>query len=163
MNEGTIHVPRIKFTPAEDHKLVRLIETIGTRDWEAIALEMKNRTPRQCHDRWVNYLSPSLSSTPWSAEDDEKLEQLHKKFGKRWTKISTYFKSRSPNMIRNHFRLKEKKRQFEEKNTKQAAITVEQPAQPAILKFDIEEQFFQLFDTDSFSCEFNLDQKAKHK
>lgn len=137
--------PKVKFSRSEDDKLVSLIERLGTRDWETIAIEMKNRTPRQCRDRWYNYLNPNITNQPWSEEEDKLLEKMHNKYGSRWTKIARYFKNRSANGVRNRFRLKARK-------LKDSGIELVArsplPATPAApqLEEDVTQQFLNLFE-----------------
>jgi hypothetical protein len=35
---------------------------------------MPNRTPRQCKERWRNYLDPQINNGEWMADDDQKLK-----------------------------------------------------------------------------------------
>lgn len=149
-------LPKVKFTPEEDDKLIRLIDLMGTRDWEAISIEMKVRSPRQCRDRWNNYLSPSLTSQPWTEEEDKLLDKLYNKYGSRWTKIASYFRNRSANGVRNRFRLREKKKQMDKVQSPAEPVAEQEPAPKQPMQLDIEEQFFSLFDTTSFNLDFNL-------
>lgn len=109
-----VNVPKIKFTQEEDDMLIAAIERMGTRDWEGIAQEMKHRTPRQCRERWNNYLSPTITSDPWSKEEDSLLDELFTEFGSKWSKISEYFPNRSANGIRNRYKLRQR-RQLKER------------------------------------------------
>lgn len=102
-------VPKIKFTQEEDDRLIEVIQRLGTRDWEGIAQEMKHRTPRQCRERWNNYLSPSITSDPWTSQEDELLDSLYDEFGSKWSKIAEYFPNRSANGIRNRYKLRQRR------------------------------------------------------
>lgn len=100
-----------KFTKEEDEKLQKVIRKLGTRDWEAIASCMKNRSPRQCRERWTNYLMPELSSAPWTPDEDELLEKLYSQYGSKWSKIASHFPNRSANIVRNRYRINSKKKE----------------------------------------------------
>ncbi|EAY14200.1 Myb-like DNA-binding domain containing protein [Trichomonas vaginalis G3] len=102
------YVPKIKFTLEEDERLTEIIERIGTKSWRLISLEMKNRTPRQCRERWINYISPQLRNDPWTEEEDKLLDEKCLEFGSRWHKISEFFNNRSGNAIRNRFKLRQR-------------------------------------------------------
>ena len=92
-----------KFTPEEDEKLKLLIKQYGENDWNTISSKMEKRNPRQCKDRWVNYLSPNLNFSPWTEEDDKKLIELHNQYGSKWTKLASFFQSRTSINIKNRW------------------------------------------------------------
>ena len=91
-----------KFTEEEDQKLASIIKEIGT-DWKQVSLQMKTRNPRQCRERWNNYINPSLSDAPWTVEEDNLLIDLQKQYGTAWNKIGKHFQNRSDNSLRNRF------------------------------------------------------------
>lgn len=147
----------MRFTPEEDEKLMKLITLLGTRDWEAIANEMRNRSPRQCRDRWYNYISPDISTTPWTEEDDEKLDKLYDKFGPKWKKIASFFKNRSANGVRNRFRLRQKKRTTES-NSESPEVEISQPTKisSCMAQSAVEENILNLFAFTNFAMDENL-------
>jgi hypothetical protein len=65
--------PRLQFTSAEDAALVDLVHEIGLSDWDKISARLPGRNPRQCRDRWFNYLSPDVQNRPWTAEEEQRL------------------------------------------------------------------------------------------
>lgn len=91
---------KIKFTKAEDLKLIELIETYSTKSWKKIAENLPPRTARQCRDRWCNYLDPELSPEPWSPSEDKILLKLQEEVGNHWKKIKEYLPRRSKNSIK---------------------------------------------------------------
>ena len=94
--------PKSKFTPEEDAQLKELVDLYGD-DWNLIANKMVSRNPRQCRDRYMNYLSPTVNSSPWTPEDDIKLQQLHLEYGPKWVKISRHFQNRTDTNIKNRW------------------------------------------------------------
>lgn len=94
---------RQKFTQEEDDKLKELVEKMGSRKWESIAKEMPGRTGRQCRDRYQNYLTPGFFNGQWSSEEDYMLRLKYMELGPQWSKISLFFKSRSPNSLKNRW------------------------------------------------------------
>lgn len=90
------------FTPCDDDKLIELVKTYGT-DWRIISAFIGNHTPRQCRDRWNNYLDPSISLKPWTLEEEELLLIKYRENGPQWQKISSFFKGRSYNAVRNKY------------------------------------------------------------
>ena len=94
---------RRRFNPREDGHLKRLVEQYGTRDWKLISRKMKNRTPKQCRDRYVNYLASSFKSSEWTKEEDDTLCDLVRMFGTRWNMIHTVMGERAPNHLKNRW------------------------------------------------------------
>ena len=94
---------KIKFTPEEDARLVQLVRQYGTKDWTNIAIHMGTRNPRQCRERWSNYVNPNLRTDPWTEEEDALLEEKFKEFGGKWNKIAKFFTNRSDNSLRNRW------------------------------------------------------------
>ena len=44
----------------EDRELQRLIDRYGLQQWSTVALELDGRTGKQCRERWINHLAPSV-------------------------------------------------------------------------------------------------------
>ena len=102
-------VVKIKFTPQEDQRLTSLYYSVQPTNWNVIALFMPNRTPRQCRDRWKNYLNPQLRNDPWTPEEDRLLCEKYKLYGSKWGKIAPFFVNRSDNSCRNRWQLLDRK------------------------------------------------------
>jgi hypothetical protein len=73
------------------------------KNWKMIAKEMRNRTGKQIRDRFLNSLNPDLNKKKFGPREDRDLVSLYNKFGPAWLRISTYFKGRSGDMIKNRF------------------------------------------------------------
>ena len=91
------------FTKQEDELLKVAAMLYGERSWNLIAESVPGRTPKQCRDRWVNYLQPSLQNNPWSKEEDKLLLSLVNTHGTHWTKMKSNFPNRSSNCIKNRW------------------------------------------------------------
>jgi hypothetical protein len=94
---------RSKFTPQEDRALQSLVAEHGPRDWSLIASYLQGRNPRQCKERWTNYLCPEVRDTPWTLEEDLLLVQKQREFGCKWVQIAKFFPNRTDAMIKNRF------------------------------------------------------------
>jgi len=95
--------PKNKFSKEEDHYLFYLVQIYGTSNWTKISLLMKSRSPRQCRDRWNNYISPNLKQTAWTREEDQAIIEFVKENGNKWAKISERLQNRGTNSIKNRY------------------------------------------------------------
>ena len=86
-----------QWTQEEDDRLRAATALLGTTKWQIIAQYVGNgRNQSQCSQRWQRVLDPRLKKTQWTEEEDNKLEELIKKFGtQRWMKIASIFGDRS--------------------------------------------------------------------
>ena len=91
------------FTKAEDEKLVQLVKKFGINDWERIIRHMPNRNARQCKERWTYYLDPKINNTMYSIEEDVRLLNKVKEYGKKWTTIASLFDNRTPYSLKNRY------------------------------------------------------------
>lgn len=91
------------FTELEDHYLTIAALKYNQKSWKKIAQCVPNRTPKQCRDRWMNYLKPSLKFDPWTEKDDELLVSLVNSYGTHWTKMIEHFPNRSTNSLKNRW------------------------------------------------------------
>ena len=97
-----------KFTHEEDMKLKKLVNNYGESAWDEIAALMDGRNPRQCHDRWCSYLSPSINNSPWTPEEDKRIIKLQPEFNGKWVQMSKRFKGRTDIQLRNRWNILKK-------------------------------------------------------
>jgi hypothetical protein len=93
---------RAKFSFQEDTLLKSLVARFNS-NWNAISSFMDARTPRQCRERYKNYLDPALENGPWTVSEEELLKKLYPQFGPNWVAIRQHFPNRSNNNIKNHW------------------------------------------------------------
>jgi len=91
------------FSPEEDAHLKLLVDRIGMNNWKEISRSMIDRTPRQCRERYKNYLAPQIINGPWSAEEDKLLFSKYAELGRKWSAISKFFMNRSNVNIKNRW------------------------------------------------------------
>ena len=93
----------------EDNLIISLIEKYG-KSWSKISKIIQTRNGKQIRDRYTNVLAPNINKNKFSVEEDNLLIQLYQKFGPKWSKIHTYFKNRTTDMIKNRFHSSLKKK-----------------------------------------------------
>jgi hypothetical protein len=64
---------------------------------------MPGRNPRQCRERWQHYLNPTVSSKPFTAEEDALLNRKFAEFGPRWKQIAACLEGRTDITIKNRW------------------------------------------------------------
>jgi hypothetical protein len=91
------------FQPPEDALLRRLVDEFGTGDWRRIAVQMPDRSPRQCRERYQTYLNPTVNTAPWSEQEDALLLAKFERLGSRWGDYRPFFQNRTLNNIKNRW------------------------------------------------------------
>lgn len=91
------------WTRQEDETIIQFVAHHGTKSWARLASLLPGRIGKQCRERWVNHLDPTISHGPWTAAEDQLLIDLHNKFGNHWTKIGEMIPNRSDNAIKNRW------------------------------------------------------------
>lgn len=77
-----------RWSRQEDQQLKQLVMQHG-ENYEVIAMGFKDRTEAQCQQRWTKVVNPELVKGPWTAEEDNKVIELVKRYGpKKWTLIA---------------------------------------------------------------------------
>lgn len=97
---------RHRFSKEEDDKLLILVNNFENKDlinWNRVASKMQDRTPRQCRERYLNYLMEKNKKGDWSKEEDELILSLYNQIGPKWAKMTSYFNKRSNIDIKNRY------------------------------------------------------------
>jgi hypothetical protein len=129
---------RSMFTAAEDRKLIKLVSDSGRRpNWRAISIIMKTRTPRQCRERYQNYLSPSIEHMDWTQEEDNIILEKFGYIGPKWNLISKFLNGRTGNSIRNRFQSIQRRLKKLEKMSKASSAINESPKHQPLSLTDI--------------------------
>jgi hypothetical protein len=83
------------WTPAEDHRLLQLVNELGAEKWVVIASRLGSRTGKQCRERWHNHVNPVLNKAPFSLEEEEAIERYYAEMGPKWAEIAKKLPGRS--------------------------------------------------------------------
>lgn len=94
---------KIKWTYDEDVRLKEAVEKFGTDSWIRISQFVPGRNSKQCRERWMGQLAPSIKKESWSKEEDEILIHQHELIGNKWTAIATFLPGRSAINVKNRW------------------------------------------------------------
>ncbi|ETV82352.1 hypothetical protein H257_05011 [Aphanomyces astaci] len=104
------------WTIEEDERLRSLVHEFGEQQWSVISQHMTSKSPeghmrnrKQCRERYLNHLSPSLRRDAWTRDENATLRTLVDKFksdeGKTpWAKIATSLPGRSVDQVKTQWR-----------------------------------------------------------
>lgn len=97
-----------RFTAEEDVRLVELVNSHGAYEWNIIAGMMKNRTAKQCRERWNMKHAPGIVAKPWTVEEDQILLAKQAEIGNKWTEIARYLPGRTDLGVKNRWNSRHK-------------------------------------------------------
>ncbi|KAM0871847.1 hypothetical protein ACQ4PT_039084 [Festuca glaucescens] len=96
---------KASWTEEEDETLTEAVREHGNlhRKWTAIAEHLPGRTGKQCRERWVNHVDPTIEKKMWTEAEDMELIAAHRRCGNRWSAIARKLSGRSENSVKNHW------------------------------------------------------------
>jgi Myb-like DNA-binding domain len=110
---GSESYRRLAWTEAEDESLLQEVlqlrpghkftstESLDPLEWDQVAKQMKNRTSKQCRERFSAAVNPSIDHSPFSQKETKQLRSLHEEFGAQWTIIANKMPGRTALQCRN--------------------------------------------------------------
>ena len=84
---------RKSWSKEEDDILIRCIHAYGIGHWSTISQSLQEqtgikRTTKQCRNRWMNSLDPSVNHQDWTPEEEQTIYNLQKQLGNKWADIA---------------------------------------------------------------------------
>lgn len=95
----------------EDAALRHIVQLVAKGNWVGVAEHIPGRTAKQCRERWMLVLDPSIRKDEWTKEEDELLIQLHQRHGNSWALIAKQLDGRTENSTKSRFKSLERKRE----------------------------------------------------
>jgi hypothetical protein len=92
-----------KWSATEDEQLRKAIHDFGLSSWQRIGQAVSTRSGKQCRERWLGQLAPTVSKDEWQPEEDSLLLRAHVSAGNRWTRIAAQLPGRSPLNVKNRW------------------------------------------------------------
>lgn len=91
------------WTIDEDELLLSWVNLNGPSKWTQCSKEIKGRCGKQCRERWVNILNPSVKKGKWSYEEQVKIFENLRNNLTAWSTIARSIPGRTENSIKNYF------------------------------------------------------------
>lgn len=104
-----------KWSPKEDAQLIALVGKYGT-EWQPISDEIPGRTTKQCSNRWISHLDPSIKKGPFEPEEDMLLLTTIQKIGARPSQIAEQMPGRTAEMVKNRIKVLSRKAKRDQKD-----------------------------------------------
>lgn len=87
----------------EDAILLDWVKLNGANKWTECSKKIRGRSGKQCRERWVNILNPSVKKGNWSEEEQDRIfDGLVKSLGS-WSSLAKKLPGRTENSIKNYF------------------------------------------------------------
>lgn len=64
---------------------------------------MQSRTGKQCRERYMNHLDPSIKKSAWTRDEDNLIRTMHEKLGSQWSQYVPFLPGRADNAIKNRY------------------------------------------------------------
>ena len=98
-------IRRGRWLNEEDGALRAAHEVYGGGRWAKIQQHVLGRTDIQCRERYMNVLTPSLATGPWTQQEVERLDELVEEHGEKWGLIASLMNGRTDNQCARRWRM----------------------------------------------------------
>ena len=93
------------WTKEEDQKLLDLIPNGSDKrlNWKELCKNFGTKSYKQCREHYFNKLRKGLVFGNWTREEDLLIIDYQRRYGNKWSLISSKLKGRSSNAVKNRF------------------------------------------------------------
>ncbi|CAM9178663.1 unnamed protein product, partial [Hapterophycus canaliculatus] len=106
-----------QWTPQEDQLLLSVVNE-GHKNWGSLSKEIPGRTSKQCRERWMHHLDPSLRHGAWTPAEDRIIVSLQRQIGSKWAQIAQHLDGRTENATKIRWKILEREMKKEEEGHK---------------------------------------------
>lgn len=92
---------RCKWSRWEDERLRSAIEKCGIDDWTVVSQRVPGRLPKQCRERWHNYLHPHIRKDSMDSDEIMFIVEARNIIGNRWSEIAKRMPGRTSTQVKN--------------------------------------------------------------
>jgi len=104
------------------------VEVCG-KDWGQVSRILKesdiNRSSDQCRQRYKDYLNPKLVTGDWTKDEDQKIVEGFKKYGRQWSLISSTLPGRNRYSVVSRWDKLKRKREDTDDNDNDIGIDID--------------------------------------
>ena len=93
----------LNWTEEEDEILTAAVKRHGNKKWSVISKYFLNRVNRQCRERWIHVISPSIVKGGWTREEEKLIEKYVGAVGTKFSIIEKFLPGRTSNQIKNRY------------------------------------------------------------
>lgn len=87
----------------EDDLLREWVKENGPRKWTKCAQTISGRGGKQCRERWLNSLDPTVKKGSWNVDEQQRLFDFVKAHWSSWAIICKCMPGRTENSVKNYF------------------------------------------------------------
>eukprot|EP00514_Thraustochytrium_sp_LLF1b_P005748 CAMPEP_0184520384 /NCGR_PEP_ID=MMETSP0198_2-20121128/7136_1 /TAXON_ID=1112570 /ORGANISM="Thraustochytrium sp., Strain LLF1b" /LENGTH=538 /DNA_ID=CAMNT_0026910973 /DNA_START=584 /DNA_END=2197 /DNA_ORIENTATION=+ len=92
-----------RWSKEEDKTLLQILSQKPIKNWGEVSRVLPGRTAKQCRERYINHLDPSICKTNWTPEEDTFILDAEKNFGPCWSEIARRLPTRTEPGVRQRF------------------------------------------------------------
>lgn len=102
-NSSQLSIKKGNWGPEEDELLFSWVREHGATKWTECSRIIRGRCGKQCRERWVNILNPSVKRGNWSPSEQLQVFESLQQFHTSWSAMSKVLIGRTENSIKNYF------------------------------------------------------------